>query len=464
MGVVVATCIGSGMEVMDQGGSYDFAVIDEASQALEPATLVALERAGPDVKHVVLIGDHKQLPATVLSSDPNIGVSLFQRMADKGVDPLMLLEQRRMHSLIAQFPNETFYNGRLINATDDTKLQPCAPASTVQLHHVSAQDVNGNEVKRGESTCNQIEAEALVSYLEQYVDTPAGEDISIGVLTPYAAQKGLLNDLLVERGLLRDHIRVDTIDGFQGMEKDIILFSATRSNARGDLGFLRDPRRMNVMLTRAKRSLVVFCDAVTLRSSIYASHWARWVSFVQEQGVVTGDALPAAMSSDFNTSQQGGDFGIGARSGFSSFQDEHDTMVSIGDQEVPESDFLKMLKSEHNVENSADAGQSAEHSTCVTLSESVRPVDSATFHSGMNPMNENDLKSNGQTVREYHNDESNPHRRQDDLSTRNQYLSEEDFSKLLEDESFGTDPTHPKGHDPDFLAMLDKCAADAAKN
>lgn len=98
----MATCIGSGMDILDRGGNYDFVVIDEASQALEPATLVALERGGPDVKHVVLIGDHKQLPPTVISNDVQIGISLFQRLADKGVDPLMLLEQRRMHSMIAE--------------------------------------------------------------------------------------------------------------------------------------------------------------------------------------------------------------------------------------------------------------------------------------------------------------------------------------------------------------------------
>lgn len=131
----------------------------------------------------------------------------------------------------------------------------------------------------------------MCAYLQKMMEEDDNfSQMSFGILTPYAAQKSLLYSMLLDYGLLRENVHVDTIDGFQGMEKDCILFSATRSNARGDLGFLKDPRRMNVMLTRAKRTLVVFGDAQTLRGS-YAGHWGAWVQWVQEKAYCSGDEL-----------------------------------------------------------------------------------------------------------------------------------------------------------------------------
>ncbi|CAD7966035.1 unnamed protein product [Amoebophrya sp. A120] len=359
--VVVATCIGSGMDALDVGGSYDLVVIDEASQALEPATLVALERAGQDVKHVVLIGDHKQLPPTVLCNDYQVGVSLFQRLADRGVDPLMLIEQRRMHSLIADFPNKNFYNGRLLNATDDAQLQPVTvqKESNVELVHCAPIDFQGNEVKKGESTCNKYEADKLVKYLQELSQAEPGFDqLTIGILTPYAAQKHLLENLLFDHGLLRENIRIDTIDGFQGMEKDLILFSATRSNARGDLGFLKDPRRMNVMLTRAKKSLVVFADATCLRSST-AGHWPSWVHWVQENAKVSGDELASAFSSSWHNPPR-----------INATEESNDE----------ESDFLKMLRANEQGAKSFQSTTTAATPTAETAEvhrgrPSVKPKD-----------------------------------------------------------------------------------------
>ncbi|CAD7974433.1 unnamed protein product [Amoebophrya sp. A25] len=401
--VVVATCVGSGMETLDVGGGYDLVVIDEASQALEPATLVALERAGPDAKHVVLIGDHRQLPPTVLSNDYQVGVSLFQRLADRGVDPLLLIEQRRMHSKIADFPNRNFYNGRLVDATNDEDLPSVAATdSNVEMVHCAPAEFQGNEVKHGESTCNHYEAEKLVQYLVGLYNSKPEEidSASIGVLAPYAAQKRVLENLLFEAGLCRDNIRVDTVDGFQGMEKDIILFSATRSNARGDLGFLKDPRRMNVMLTRARKSLVVFADATTLRSST-AGHWSNWVQWVQEHGKVTGDELASAFSSTW-----------------------HQPPVNAAG-EAEESDFLKMLRAN-------DAGATSFTSATVNLQ-----------------MEHNEVKP------------GRPASPPADPQAEEQELSEEDFNRLMGDHTPADNEQLGKtqaAEADDFLRLLDDAA------
>ncbi|CAD7939341.1 unnamed protein product [Amoebophrya sp. A25] len=303
--VLACTCVGAGAGHLD-GPGYDLVFIDEASQVTEPSALVALQRAGKDVKQVVMLGDHKQLPPTVFCDEEALSVSLFERLIDEGVEPVTLVEQWRMHSQIAKFPSQAFYHGWLLNATDDNKLQSIgATKSNVELVHVAPLQQQGNETKRGPSACNEQEAARLVEYLRNlevaspknaYAETPA----SIGILTPYLAQKQEIEDLLRrDRSLSRLNIEVDTIDGFQGMEKDLILFSATRSNPHGSVGFLADPRRMNVMLTRAKKSLVIFADGTTLEKS-GSPYWEAWLKWARQNAAITGDDFPESRRSEQN--------------------------------------------------------------------------------------------------------------------------------------------------------------------
>jgi len=294
--VVVATCIGSGMEVLDMkdgAGNFQRVVIDECTQACEPAALVALGRM---CEQAVLIGDHKQLPATVLSKlaqRDGLGISLFERMINiNGLEPTVLQEQRRMHSSIAEFPNKTFYNSQLLNAIEDSALPPVPgfnwPNPDCRVCFVDVSASSGFEQKRGFSAYNVFEAEAVANVLSDMLNAGV-QPHEVGVLTAYLAQRQEIIRCIQAKGLghLLDIITIDTVDGYQGMERDILLFSATRSNSQRVLGFLADPRRMNVMLTRARRGLVVFGNGDTLRhSDTMDSHWSSWFDWVDSKGAV----------------------------------------------------------------------------------------------------------------------------------------------------------------------------------
>jgi len=300
--IIIATCIGSGHEMFDEV-TFSKVLIDECAQAIEPSSLVPLGRG---VDQIVLIGDQKQLPPTILCESAaarGLEVSLFERLLNSNVTEAIMLEtQRRMHRSIADFPNRHFYDGRLKDAgVGDDERPPIAGLHWPQggQCRVALVDVAGcGEEASGTSRANRREIAPLLRVLVQALEHRSVEPTEIGVLTPYVAQKRLLIDALrdMQAGISTSSawlqgalsgVQVDTIDGFQGMEKDIILFSAVRANAAGALGFLRDPRRMNVMLTRARRGLVVFGDVSTLRQD--SRDWGPWVQWAGERGAVIRD-------------------------------------------------------------------------------------------------------------------------------------------------------------------------------
>ncbi|CAK9057975.1 unnamed protein product [Durusdinium trenchii] len=298
--ILVATCIGSGMEVLTKtAGEFRRVLVDECTQACEPSVLVPL---GRHCEQVVLIGDHAQLPATVLSkaaASDGLGLSLFERMAvTNGLEPSLLLEQRRMHSSIADFPNEMFYAGQLVNAADDVALEAVPgfpwPNPDCRVAFVDVASSSGLEGRRGFSAFNTAEAEAVAETLERIINAGYPPN-QIVVLTAYLAQKQELRRAIENRGLGQylSSCHVDTIDGYQGMEQGLVLFSATRSNESNALGFLADNRRMNVMLTRAKQGLIVFGNAETLRNSASVeSKWPAWLSWIEERNAsVSNDQL-----------------------------------------------------------------------------------------------------------------------------------------------------------------------------
>jgi len=296
--VVIATCIGSGMEILngkgEGGGVFRRVIVDECTQACEPAVLVALGRRA---EQVVLIGDHAQLPATVLSKHAQregLGLSLFERMVSvNGLPATVLTEQRRMHSSISDFPNHAFYAGQLVNAADDSALTAVPgfpwPNPNCRVCFVDVSSEAGSvEGRRGFSSYNPAEAEAVARSLEAIIRAGYPPQ-QIVVLTAYLAQKQEITRAIRERGLgnYLDVVSVDTVDGYQGMEQGLVLFSATRSNESRALGFLADQRRMNVMLTRAKQGLVVFGNSDTLRhSDTIQSRWPSWLDWVEERGAV----------------------------------------------------------------------------------------------------------------------------------------------------------------------------------
>jgi ATP-dependent RNA/DNA helicase IGHMBP2 len=256
--VVCATLTGLETKVLS-GRRFALAVIDEATQAVEPAAYLALLRAG----RAVLAGDHLQLPPTVLSPAAQAGglsLSLFERLLARP-QPLSvtLEEQHRMHEQIMRYPSDALYGGKL-------RAHPSVAAAHLDKAPLELVDTAGRgfeeETPEGsESKANAGEAELAASEVRRLLGLGVAP-ADIGVITPYDAQAQRLRGLLaaeVESGL-----EVDTVDGFQGREKDAVVLSLVRSNDQGDLGFLADIRRMNVALTRARRKLVVIGDGATI--------------------------------------------------------------------------------------------------------------------------------------------------------------------------------------------------------
>ena len=249
---------------------FDLAVIDEACQAVEPAAWIPLLRC----RRLVLAGDHCQLPPTVLSPEAmrgGLGVSLLERLAGLYGPAIVrrLDVQYRMHEAIMAFSSEEFYDGTLV-ANDRVKRHLLADLPGVQRDSLTEAPVEfidtagagyDEEMEPdGESRFNRGEARIVVRRVKALIEhgLPPGD---IGVIAPYSAQVRLLRELLPIAGL-----EIDSVDGFQGREKECIVVSLVRSNAEGAIGFLADVRRTNVALTRARRKLIVIGDSATLAS------------------------------------------------------------------------------------------------------------------------------------------------------------------------------------------------------
>lgn len=243
--------------------SRNFPVLffDEATQATEPVFWIPALKA----KKVVMAGDHLQLGPTVKSDEAKkagLENSVFETAIKRGINSIMLEEQYRMHEHIMQFSGEKFYhnalraNAKVAQRTLESKTsfdQPFVFIDTAGSGYAEEQD--GQSL----STRNPEEAQFVVSFLNLLEDN-VGKHHSVGIITPYSAQVNVFKTLVdPERG-----VQINTVDGFQGQEKDIIIISCVRSNMEGQIGFLQDTRRMNVALTRARKKLVVVGDSATL--------------------------------------------------------------------------------------------------------------------------------------------------------------------------------------------------------
>ncbi|CAK9029017.1 unnamed protein product [Durusdinium trenchii] len=230
---------------------FPLVLIDEASQATEPATLVPICHG---CKQLVLCGDHCQLPPTVKSEKEHsevLKMSLFERLALTGVKPVMLNVQYRMHPLLSAFPSQAFYEGKLLDAIMQTPVEK--PPSWKYKHNLVVVPVFDQESPKGTSHMNEGEAEVLVKHLEDYLENGGSEE-SIGVISPYDSQVKLLRRMLKSRHIKTglQGVEVNSVDGFQGREKEVIMISTVRSNEQNTTGFVRDWRRVNVAMTRAK--------------------------------------------------------------------------------------------------------------------------------------------------------------------------------------------------------------------
>lgn len=244
-------------------------IIDEASQCAEPAALIPLQFGSTNC---IQVGDAQQLPPTVIARvacDRGFNTSLFERLDGGKRDSESYSDfldiQYRMHSEISKFPSEVFYKGRLKNSSmSPDYFKKNWHSLNKMFGPYSFFDVVGRETRVGTSYNNADEANAVLK-LVKFLQTLSSPIPTVGIISPYIAQTKLIRKFLSTHDVLGNNIRVSSVDGFQGQEKDIIIFSCVRASGfGGKLGFLADERRVNVALTRAKYSLWIVGDSKTL--------------------------------------------------------------------------------------------------------------------------------------------------------------------------------------------------------
>lgn len=292
--ILIVTLSSSGGEKIEQVRN-DIAclIVDEAAQATEPSLLIAFQTG---VDKVMLIGDPYQLPATTISPDCNktlFNRSLFQRFIDSGIQPYFLNIQYRMSPMIRQFPSERFYQQRLVDSNNvfmrdiPELLRPFSFERSVMFIDLKY----GQQRIQQSSFCNSREASLIVKILKRYKLLQS--KISVGIITPYQAQRKLLlkeieslqtqfqnssskqpqnpttiiNQQQNPTSIKKNSIMINTIDSFQGQQKDLILISTVRANDKKQIGFLMDQRRINVSITRAKHAMIIIGNGNTIGSN-----------------------------------------------------------------------------------------------------------------------------------------------------------------------------------------------------
>ncbi len=300
--VVACTLVGAANKLLVRH-KFSTLFIDEAAQALEPACWIAIRRAS----RVILAGDHQQLPPTIKCFDAlkqGLGKTLMERIVENQPDVVTLLKvQYRMNDTIMQFSSDWFYHGE-VQSDKSVKHR-----SVLEWEH-AIQWVDGNEILQqvneelieeeklnidfteqfiGENhgRINKAEAELVLTTLRNYIDKIGKERfleerLDVGIISPYKVQTQYLRQQIRKREAFkpfRQVISVNTVDGFQGQERDIILISLVRSNENGQIGFLSDLRRMNVAMTRARMKLIIFGDKSTLQHHTF---YQKLIQYVDE--------------------------------------------------------------------------------------------------------------------------------------------------------------------------------------
>ena len=282
--VITATLVGANHYTV-RNLTYDVAVIDEAGQALEPACWIPVLKS----KKIILAGDHCQLPPTIKSeaaAKAGLAITLLEKVVAKYPEAVSLLdEQYRMHETIMGYSSGVFYGNKL-KAHHSVAKHVLSDAEE-PLHFIDTAGCGFEEKMEGTGISNPEEASFLFRHLSQLVNTLSQYYTSenfptIGIISPYRQQVVLLQEQMQHAAHLKDYanrIIINTIDSFQGQERDIIYISMTRSNADGKIGFLSDIRRMNVAMTRARRKLVVIGDSATLSQFPF---YANFIAYTEK--------------------------------------------------------------------------------------------------------------------------------------------------------------------------------------
>ena len=299
--VIACTLVGSAHRLLE-GMKFGTLFIDEAAQALEAACWIPMRRAS----RVILAGDHCQLPPTVKSIAAlraGLGKTLMERIAENKPEVVTLLKiQYRMNKEIMRFSSDWFYHGEVESAPQikyRSILEDDSPITWIDTSNEENQvTIEGDDVVSGEKRddmnfheqfvgesfgrINKAEADLTLLTLAEYL-TQVGkrrvleESIDVGIISPYRAQVQYLKRLLKKYEFFKPYrrlISVNTVDGFQGQERDVILISLVRSNDEGQIGFLKDLRRMNVAMTRARMKLIILGDKSTMtKHPFYQKLW-----------------------------------------------------------------------------------------------------------------------------------------------------------------------------------------------
>lgn len=283
--VIACTLVGSANRLLT-GQKFGTLFIDEAAQALEAACWIPIRKAD----RVILAGDHCQLPPTVKTPEAlraGLGHTLMQTIVKNKPDTVSLLKlQYRMNDEIMRFSSEWFYGGMLQSAPE-VKYRSILDFDT-PIEWINTEGLDCNEEFIGENygRINKSEAELSIEQLKGYI-TKIGrerfldERIDVGMISPYKAQVQYLRRLVRNDAFFKPYrqaITINTVDGFQGQERDVILISLVRANEEGQIGFLNDLRRMNVAITRARMKLIILGDASTLTRHAFYKKLYTYVS------------------------------------------------------------------------------------------------------------------------------------------------------------------------------------------
>lgn len=288
--VVACTLVGSANRLL-QGMKFGTLFIDEAAQALEAACWIPIRK----VSRVILAGDHCQLPPTVKSmaaKRAGLDKTLMERIVENKPEVVTLLRmQYRMNDQIMHFSSEWFYHGQVESAPSVSNrgiLDYDLP-----IMWVDTSDIDAREEFVGETfgRINKTEAELTLAVLQHYFEKIGrqrilDEQVDVGVISPYRAQVQYLRQLIRKREFFKPYrhlISVNTVDGFQGQERDVILISLVRANDDGQIGFLNDLRRMNVAITRARMKLIILGDTQTLGRHPFYAKLYQYIERLEEE-------------------------------------------------------------------------------------------------------------------------------------------------------------------------------------
>nr|CAD2149807.1 unnamed protein product [Meloidogyne enterolobii] len=274
--VICSTCITSA-DIRLAKKEFRCVLIDESTQATEPEVMVSVVKGA---RQLVLVGDHCQLGPVIMckkSANSGLGQSLFERLVILGNRPLRLQVQYRMHPVLSSFPSNVFYEGSLQNGVTEMERKLDAfswqfpnPDKPMMFWNCNGQEELGSS---GTSYLNRSEAVNVEKFVTRLLQAGFSPE-QIGIITPYEGQRAYVVQFMQTQGSLHNKlyldIEVENVDAFQGREKDIIIVTCVRSNEAGGIGFLNDPRRLNVALTRAKYGLIVIGNAKVLsRQSLW---------------------------------------------------------------------------------------------------------------------------------------------------------------------------------------------------